>query len=235
MSKHTILLIAFLRCLEKPDHYLCIANTHLYFHPLADHIRLIQVEISLRVIKSCVDKFRQTVAQQSTIATVFGGDFNTCPCVAAYSYMVTGSVGKQHPDWMVYRMTEVPRCNCHTKPFVLSLEDDQELEDGHSSNSSDEETVWPRKTRQAPEPDQFQGLDLHHDFHFQNATGITQYTNYTAGYQGVLDYIFIDSDLLEVERVVPAPSHEDVTEFVALPSIHFPSDHLAIVTDLKWK
>ena len=81
----------------------------------------------------------------------------------------------------------------------------------------------------------FSGLDLKHDFHFRNACGTKHYTNYTVGYCGVLDYIFFDSDNLELERVIPLPSHEEVTEFVALPSIYFPSDHLALVADLKWQ
>ena len=81
----------------------------------------------------------------------------------------------------------------------------------------------------------FRGLELRHDFRFQNVTGTEHCTNYTASFKAVLDYIMIDSDHLSVDRVVPLPSVGEVSEFIALPSAYFPSDHLALVADIKWK
>ena len=225
-TKHTIVQLDFLRCLQMPDHFLCVANTHLYFHPMGDHIRLIQVEISLKLIKTTLDAFKETVGPQSTVAVLFCGDFNSCPCIAAYHYMLTGSVSKQHPDWMVYKLTEVPRCACNPRPPALGAEG--EMEEGTEQGS-----VWP-VCSQVSVDDSFEGLDLCHGFQFQNATGTVGYTNYTSGYRGVLDYIFVDSDNLSVERTIPLPSLEEISEFVALPSVYFPSDHLALVADLKW-
>ena len=245
LTKGTIVLSAFLRCLEKPNHFLCVANTHLYFHPMADHIRLLQVVISLRFVEASLHKFREAAGQDARVAVVFGGDFNSCPCIAAYSYMISGAVSKSHPDWMVYKMTEIPKCNCNTKPQILTEErEEQAVESNSEARQTKSETgsVWvtsddleQAKLSEATESDKFSGLDLKHDFHFQNACGTNQYTNYTAGYCGVLDYVFFDSDNLELEQVIPQPSHEEVIEFVALPSVYFPSDHLALVTDLKWR
>ena len=76
---------------------------------------------------------------------------------------------------------------------------------------------------------------MKHSIYFQNAYGSSHYTNFTLGYSGVLDYIFNDSDHLSVSRAVPFPTYEEVTEFVALPSVYFPSDHLALIAGLKWK
>lgn len=235
LGKHTIVLLAFLKCLDQPNHFLCVANTHLYFHPMADHIRLLQVEISLRYIKARLDRFLERVGEHSKVAVAFCGDFNSCPCIAAYNYMITGSLSKHHPDWMVYRMTEVPPCACANKPPVLGTEEGELSEEDPLKQ---EQSVWiQEQSQQLPNTanDSFEGLDLKHSFHFKNACGTEQYTNYTAGYRGVLDYIFLDSDKLDVEKVIPLPSHEEVTEFVALPSVYFPSDHLALVVDLKWK
>ena len=228
-AKHTIVQLVFLKCLQKPDHFLCVANTHLYFHPMGDHIRLIQVEISLKFLKTALDGFMQTVGSQSTIAVLFCGDFNSCPCIAAYQYMLTGSVSKQHSDWLVYKLAEIPKCACNPRPLILEQEEELEGEKETVQGS-----VWP-VCSQAPSDDDFEGLDLYHGFRFENATGTTGYTNYTSGYRGVLDYIFVDSEHLSVERIVPLPSLEEITEFVALPSLYFPSDHLALVADLKWK
>ena len=232
------MLSAFLRCLGQPNHFICVVNTHLYFHPMADHIRLLQVVIGLRFLRASLCQFREAVGQDAKVAVVFVGDFNSCPCIAAYSYMTSGEVSRSHPDWMVYRMTEIPKCNCSDKRPQLSTEDEEEEA---ATSISETGSVWvtsedleQAKSSNVTESE-FSGLDLKHEFHFQNACGTEQYTNYTAGYCGVLDYIFFDSDHLELERVVHQPSHEEVTEFVALPSIYFPSDHLAIVADLKWQ
>ena len=86
------------------------------------------------------------------------------PCIAAYHYMLTGSVSKQHPDWMVYmvyKLTEIPRCACNHKPLAVGAEG--ELEDG-----TEQASVWPVCSQVAVD-DSFEGLNLHHGFRFQNA------------------------------------------------------------------
>lgn len=39
---------------------------------------------------------------------------------------------------------------------------------------------------------------------------------------------------MEVVKVVPLPSIEELKEHSALPSIVFPSDHIALVSDIRW-
>jgi 2',5'-phosphodiesterase len=36
-------------------------------------------------------------------------------------------------------------------------------------------------------------------------------------------------------QVVPLPSIEELQQHVALPSVVFPSDHVALVADVLWK
>uniref|UniRef100_A0A2K5RFN8 Phosphodiesterase 12 n=1 Tax=Cebus imitator TaxID=2715852 RepID=A0A2K5RFN8_CEBIM len=78
-------------------------------------------------------------------------------------------------------------------------------------------------------------MSLTHFFKLKSACGEPAYTNYVGGFHGCLDYIFIDLNALEVEQVIPLPSHEEVTTHQALPSVSHPSDHIALVCDLKWK
>ncbi|KAM8930772.1 2',5'-phosphodiesterase 12 [Pelodytes ibericus] len=78
-------------------------------------------------------------------------------------------------------------------------------------------------------------MALKHSFNLESACGEPEYTNYVVGFNGCLDYIFIDSDRIEVEQVIPLPTHEEVTRYQALPSLSHPSDHLALVCDLKFK
>uniref|UniRef100_A0A8C5THV1 Phosphodiesterase 12 n=1 Tax=Malurus cyaneus samueli TaxID=2593467 RepID=A0A8C5THV1_9PASS len=78
-------------------------------------------------------------------------------------------------------------------------------------------------------------MSLSHPFKLLSACGEPAYTNYVGGFHGCLDYIFIDKNALEVEQVIPLPSHEEITTHQALPSVSHPSDHIALICDLKWK
>lgn len=78
-------------------------------------------------------------------------------------------------------------------------------------------------------------MELHSPFQLNSACGEPQYTNYVGSFNGCLDYIFIEPQALQVEQVIPLPSHQEVTTYQALPSVSHPSDHIALVCDLKWK
>ena len=106
-SKHTIVQLVVLRCLDAPDRFLCVAITHLYFHPDGDHIRLLQTELSLRYLKKALGNLVlrfQNGTFQPDIALMFVGDFNSCPCTTAYQLMAQGSVPKDHIDWTKHRL-----------------------------------------------------------------------------------------------------------------------------------
>ena len=45
------------------------------------------------------------------------------------------------------------------------------------------------------------GVQLQQPFLMKSACGIPSYTNFTVGFAACLDYIFYQSDLLEVEQV----------------------------------
>jgi hypothetical protein len=50
-----------------------------------------------------------------------------------------------------------------------------------------------------------------------------------------LDYIFVEESNFEVLRRAPFPNEAILQENVALPSKVFPSDHLSVAVDLKFK
>lgn len=73
-----------------------------------------------------------------------------------------------------------------------------------------------------------------HPFELASACGTPKYTNFTVGFADCLDYIFYEKAHLTVTQVVPLPSEDELRENSAIPSIVFPSDHVALVSDLKW-
>ncbi|XP_050046824.1 2',5'-phosphodiesterase 12 [Dermacentor andersoni] len=180
----TALQILLLEPLELPGRLLLVANTHLYYHPDSDHIRLLQAYCCVRLVEWMQGEYTEKYGVVP--AVIFAGDFNSCPAFGVYQLMTCGYVSQDSRDWC----------------------------------SNVEEAVV--------------GLEARQKIPLASACGIPLYTNYTRGFQGCLDYIFYDYMQLAREHVVPMPTHQQVTEEEALPSAHFPSDHVAQVATLRW-
>lgn len=78
-------------------------------------------------------------------------------------------------------------------------------------------------------------INLSQDFHLFSACGNLPFTVFTSGFKNTVDHIFCDSQQIEVDAVIPMPSEEELSLHTAIPSVVMPSDHLALVCDLKWK
>lgn len=74
-----------------------------------------------------------------------------------------------------------------------------------------------------------------HPFGFQNCCGLPKFTTYTEGFKGVIDYIFATEKTFEIQAVIPMPSVEELQAYTAVPSPVVPSDHLALICELKWQ
>uniref|UniRef100_A0A0N5BAH5 Endo/exonuclease/phosphatase domain-containing protein n=1 Tax=Strongyloides papillosus TaxID=174720 RepID=A0A0N5BAH5_STREA len=76
---------------------------------------------------------------------------------------------------------------------------------------------------------------------YQSLCQFPRYTNYTywfneaegesTGFEGTLDYIWGDNSI-KVVKIIDMPKHEDVIKYGAIPSKHFPSDHLPICCEV---
>ncbi|XP_065115375.1 2',5'-phosphodiesterase 12 [Paramisgurnus dabryanus] len=84
-------------------------------------------------------------------------------------------------------------------------------------------------------PEELVQIELLNPLQLFSACDFPVYTNYVGGFQGCLDYIFVEPHVLQVDQVIPLPSHQEVTACQALPSVSHPSDHIALICDLKWK
>uniref|UniRef100_A0A3B3ZTY0 2',5'-phosphodiesterase 12 n=1 Tax=Periophthalmus magnuspinnatus TaxID=409849 RepID=A0A3B3ZTY0_9GOBI len=173
LQRSTSLQVSLLQDLLQPERCLCVANTHLYWHPTGGNVRLVQMGVALTHLGHVIS----TVSPGA--ALVFCGDFNSTPH--------SGNTVASHSDWFSSGLDH--HCPMHlVSPFPPLL----------------------------------------------SACGTPPYTNYVGGFQGCLDYIYIQPDHMKVTQVIPLPSHEEVTTYEALPSVSHPSDHISLVCDLHW-
>ena len=60
-ERSTVLQITVMESILQRGKYICIANTHLYFHPLASHVRLLQGATCVRQIEAVCKPYHQQV------------------------------------------------------------------------------------------------------------------------------------------------------------------------------
>uniref|UniRef100_A0A3P8RLV3 2',5'-phosphodiesterase 12 n=1 Tax=Amphiprion percula TaxID=161767 RepID=A0A3P8RLV3_AMPPE len=171
LQRSTSLQVSVLEDVSKPGRKVCVANTHLYWHPKGGNVRLVQMGVTLQHLRRVISE----VAPEAPL--LFCGDFNSTPNSGNFSEAV---VPQHHADW----------------------------------SSSGLEEACSMELLSAFPP-------------LLSACGQPAYTNYVGGFHGCLDYVF-------VEQVIPLPSHQEVTTYEALPSVAHPSDHIALVCDLRW-
>ncbi|XP_063973714.1 2',5'-phosphodiesterase 12 [Diachasmimorpha longicaudata] len=185
LDRNTSLLIVTLQSRDNPDEILVVGNTHLYFHPDADHIRLLQGYFALTECQNTVE-FTKKMHPDKNVILILSGDFNSSPGDAIYELMTKKYIPEDHFNW----------------------------------KSNPEQII--------------ENVSLSHDLSLGSACGTPEYTNFTVEFADCLDYIFYQTDKLEVTQVVPMPSKEELSLHGAIPSIVFPSDHVAICADLRW-
>uniref|UniRef100_A0A3Q1IJS9 2',5'-phosphodiesterase 12 n=1 Tax=Anabas testudineus TaxID=64144 RepID=A0A3Q1IJS9_ANATE len=181
LRRSTSLQVSVLEDLNKPGRKVCVANTHLYFHPKGGNVRLVQMGVALQHLSHVI----REVAPGAPL--IFCGDFNSIPNSGVLQLVCEAVVPQQHADW---------------------------------SSSGPEESCSMELLSAFPP--------------LLSACGQPAYTNYVGGFHGCLDYIFIQPESMQVEQVIPLPSHQEVTTYEGLPSVAHPSDHIALACDLRW-
>ncbi|XP_055711809.1 2',5'-phosphodiesterase 12 [Phlebotomus papatasi] len=187
VERSTALQVVALESLDNPGEVIVVANTHLYFHPDADHIRLLQFGLAMIFLEKHVLPQIEKDLPGARKSLIFAGDFNSSPDCGIYKLMTENFVPSSFIDFQ--------------------------------SN-----------------PDQvIENVELKQPLPMSSACGIPEFTNFTAGFRACIDYIFYQTDNLQVTQVIPFPSVQELETHIAIPSVVFPSDHIALVADLAWK
>lgn len=105
LSLSTALQVNVLRAKENGQ-YLVVANTHLYFHPDADHIRLLQIGFFMLYVKHIYESIMAELnLHEQQISIIFCGDFNSVPESGIYKLMTEKSVPSDFIDFQSSKYT----------------------------------------------------------------------------------------------------------------------------------
>lgn len=212
---------------------LCLVNTHLFFHYAAPHIRTMHTWAILQEAAEVVAEAVSTpdlaaACRGQRPAIVFCGDLNSDlndGIPGAIELLSQGKVPSDHWDWA----------------FGVDFKWERDEEDGSADAGVKEggevekmvhTEVEGRRPSSPRSPCEIvPGVALEAPCALVAADGLRSgVTNYVKGYQGLLDYVWIEPGAMEVAQLVPVPSTDQLGGY--LPSQRFPSDHLAVVADL---
>lgn len=214
-KRNTVVQLYILKVNGLDNQYLCVANTHLYFKPSYPHIRLLQVAIVLNHVQKVISQFCVDAAGNG----MNNPDISINADVESMSSQKTNDTTQPQVAFLF-----CGDFNSNPRTGLVEL-----LTTGHVDATHRDWTLCEDKEEHCTT------LSLSHDFSLFSACGFPQFTNYTGGFKGTLDYIFADNKYFEVESVLPLPNEDELSPHLALPSVVMPSDHLALVCDLKWK
>lgn len=237
-----ILQIATLKlkvdCGNKPGHIL-IANTHLFYHPLADHIRALQAYV---VCKKIDEVRRIPRGEEVSCPLILCGDLNSDPLSGASQLLFSRSVEPGHRD--CWKNLHVYKWEYGDESYLLEHEyignevgaKDLVWEEEQFMDAKENETV-NFKNKKPPTislPDSFPTL-------VSGCLKIPEFTNYAIDFVETLDYVLAsEPSTTELHGFIPLrdarfPTTEEMKQFVAMPNEFMPSDHVSVVCDLQWR
>lgn len=221
---------------------LVVVNTHLFFHPQADHVRLLQLRAALAEADAlCEAHARAGPSGQVRAALLLGGDLNSSPDSGAAELLRAGAVGSSHAAW-----ESLGAFRWGAKGRLQEPQEAQEAGTPEGAPALRAAGVGPVDVRAPPRLGRLVA-----------ATGVPAFTNHVPGFVETLDWVFASAADFETAdgatddsagaaraahaggrppSVAPMPSEADVRRGGSqghLPGRLFPSDHVSVACDVN--
>ena len=201
---------------------LLVANTHLFFHARAPHIRTMHTYALMREAHTFLRSIEDLGSTPP--ALVFCGDMNSDlndGIPGAIHLLQHGRLPADHWDWS------------YGVQFKWESEDSSLCDEVQKMEDTDLHHLHPCPPHSPEEA--VTGVDLSLPWALAAADDLKSgFTNYVKGYQGLLDYIWYDPRYMSAENGAELPGVEAL-DGSYLPNKRFPSDHLAVVWNLRYK
>ncbi|XP_018377460.1 PREDICTED: 2',5'-phosphodiesterase 12 isoform X3 [Trachymyrmex cornetzi] len=98
LNRNTTIQVTTLRSKENRSEILVIGNTHLYFKPDADHIRLLQGYYAITYLHDIAKRIQEE-NPECNVSVIFCGDFNSVPECGIYQLITKNYVSETCEDW----------------------------------------------------------------------------------------------------------------------------------------
>lgn len=220
MPRDDIAVVAFLEN-RATGSRLIVGNVHVFWNPAFTDVKLVQVAILMEGISKFANKWAKfPPCTDKEIFRFRDGDGN--------------EDGQSLPD-----KTQVPGASMEYSdgnqiPLLLCGDFNSLPESGiydlitQGSISNEHADLASRKYGN------FTRDGISHPFSLKSsyaAIGELAFTNYTPGFQGVLDYIWYSTNTLQVTRLLGDIDKEYLKRVPGFPNYHFPSDHVALFAE----
>ncbi|KAL6619310.1 hypothetical protein ACP70R_034449 [Stipagrostis hirtigluma subsp. patula] len=206
LKRDCVGLLAAFKLNDPCDHILIVANTHIYWDPELIDVKLAQAKYLL----SRVSQFEKLVSNKFNCkpSVIIAGDFNSTP---GDKLLVVGGPKAISPVLMMLFMLLL-RAPIGERDFDFMINVYNYLVSANLE-STDEAPINLRSLYAAN-------------------GGEPEFTNYTPGFTGTLDYIFLsDGSSIKPTSLLRLPRGDAADVQGGLPNFQHPSDHLPIGAD----
>ncbi|CRG99763.1 endonuclease/exonuclease/phosphatase family protein, putative [Plasmodium relictum] len=186
-----------------------IANTHFYFHSLADHIRAMQSYSILYILhklkNECEEKYSKNVY------IILNGDFNTTFDSDVFHFFEGKDITSNSEIWKNAKLfkKEFDDLNKYPKLFDIKNAD------------TSQDITGPYLSRK-------KFLSLRSAYKKEDIP----YTNWNNNFIEVLDHIFLSPDI-KVRKILKGIDQNDFSKYKGLVSPIHPSDHLPVAAEIE--
>lgn len=201
---------------------LVVANTHLFFHSNAAHIRTMHVDtIVMEAFELAAECGRSGATDDgATPAVIFCGDLNSDlndGVPGTVELLRSGRLPATHWDW---------EAGAH---FSFGNGRGEQAAPGDDADGG----TAARDGAVAVPPVEVTGVDLQlpSSFRSTHALEMDTVSNYVPGYKGLLDYIWCEEGRVRPVHAFPLPTPTQLRAYV--PDGVNPSDHLPVMADVE--
>lgn len=218
MPKDNIATICLLES-RKTGARLIVVNAHLAWEPHLADVKLIQTAILMETLSKITEKYVSSDEFRTKRAGPLSDEEESKPRAVPQDYkysvdiplLVCGDFNST-PDSSV--------CELLAKGFVPGNHPD--FEKRKYGNFTANGIQHPFSLRNSYE-------------HLNKTENELPFTNYTPGFDGVIDYIWFSANTMEVVELLGPPDKEYLKRVPGFPHYHFPTDHIQLLAEFVIK
>ena len=242
------------------DDVFVVANTHLYYHPEGEATRTLQSALVLNAaLKFAGDlTWDDSDHEHQPPALIVAGDLNATPETATVEFLVNGRVSMRHEQWagsdrgaevalaeaaaLLEPQLDLEGLECAPQRRHGNLRVEYEARSWKGAGEGEEEAAVMLAVRVEEEEmtASSAGKVLAHSFHFTACHTIVPdpssfaLTTLALDFDGTLDWIFLESRRLRFDRIWCGFEESVLGDLTpSIPSLQFPSDHVAVVAEIS--